>query len=321
MVIMRLTILLLLLFSYSGYSQECIYLVPPPNPNQEGVKTISPKAGSGRCVEIYVETDYWTFVELGASVTLVKRWIGDMFENIKYIYGLQDIHVVLKDTYVPQFPSWADTIASRIELLYKFGEVRGDAYDGKLAHFITGRALGGGIAWIGTYNTNSFWATLPDGRVVRVGPYAISANMEIPNPTYPQYGWNAYVFSHEMGHTLGSHHTQDCVWGVAGDQIIDDCVKNPNTEVPCDLVMPVQYSTIMSYCHLTGYGIDFQVGLGDLPGARIQNNVETSSRLICSSPCNTPQSLTGDITGVYFADEITITNAELLPVTILNPCN
>ena len=77
-------------------------------------------------------------------------------------------------------------------------------------------------------------------------------------------------------HNLGSPHTQSCTWPGGA---IDNCYA---TEGGCALgPAPTNGGTVMSYCHLTGYGINLANGFGPLPGQKIRN-------IIRNNPCLNP---------------------------------
>ncbi len=97
-------------------------------------------------------------------------------------------------------------------------------------------------------------------------------------PPVPIYSWNVMVVTHEMGHLMGSRHTHACVWN--GDNTaIDGCAGF--TEGGCPLPgNPPEGGTIMSYCHLTGVGINFNLGFGPQPTAVILNNIEATGNCL-----------------------------------------
>jgi hypothetical protein len=109
-------------------------------------------------------------------------------------------------------------------------------YNGDLAHLA---ALGGsnlgGVAWLDVLCFPSYG-------------YAYS-NISASYNTVPTYSWTIEVMTHEMGHNLGSSHTQSCSWPGGA---IDNCYT---TEGGCPRgPAPTNGGTIMSYCHLTSYG-------------------------------------------------------------------
>jgi hypothetical protein len=79
--------------------------------------------------------------------------------------------------------------------------------------------------------------------------------------------------AHELGHNFGSKHTHWCGWPKAGGGTgrIDSCYAGEAIfGVGCGTVVKPIKGTIMSYCHLTGAGINFTKGFGAQPGAKIR---------------------------------------------------
>jgi hypothetical protein len=92
------------------------------------------------------------------------------------------------------------------------------------------------------------------------------------------------VVTHELGHNLGSWHTHSCNWPGGA---LDNCYT---PEGGCSSGPPPSNGgTIMSYCHLTGYGINFNNGFGPVPGARIRDKVLAATCLPASG--NVPAGL------------------------------
>ena len=97
-------------------------------------------------------------------------------------------------------------------------------------------------------------------------------------PNVPIYSWNVYVITHEMGHLMGSRHTHACVWN-GNNTAIDSC--SGFTEGGCALPgIPAGGGTVMSYCHLQGVGINFNLGFGPQPTAVILNNIEATGNCL-----------------------------------------
>ncbi len=55
------------------------------------------------------------------------------------------------------------------------------------------------------------------------GPFSVSSNYSTNIINVPNYSWNVQIFTHEMGHSIGSPHTHACVWGPNGDAALDNC--------------------------------------------------------------------------------------------------
>ncbi|KAK6021998.1 PKD domain protein, partial [Ostertagia ostertagi] len=148
------------------------------------------------------------------------------------------------------------------------------SYIGDYAHFLSTRSLGGGIAYLLSNPCTT----------AKQFKSAVSAI----NNTYfnfPTYSWTVEVVTHELGHNLGSNHTQWCGW-VGG--ALDNCYT---TEGGCSPgPQPSNGGTIMSYCHLTSTQINFNNGFGQQPGDRIRQVIGSSSS--CLGVCRMTISVT-----------------------------
>ena len=104
--------------------------------------------------------------------------------------------------------------------------------DRHLAHFLSGRGLGGGIAYLSGVCNN-------------LG-YAVSGNINgsFPMPLEDNNGanWDPMVVMHEIGHNCGTGHTHDSY-----NPPIDGCGSGDCTDA--------NLGTIMSYCHLCSGGL------------------------------------------------------------------
>lgn len=254
---------------------------------------------SPHCLEIYIETDSFTVASLG-GVTATLAWINRIETNAKIIFANEGINIRFVDPYTPVNREWSDDLTSASAILNKFGEVR-KVSPGHIKHFISRRSLGGGVAWVNMLCRNS-----PPGAVW--GPFAVSTQMAASFPDYPAYSWTIMVFCHETGHSIASPHTHDCVW--ANGNKIDDCVSGGS----CGLIQPVERSTIMSYCHLSQYGIDFTKGFGTLPGDLLRGAI---NRATCISTGPDKVFLTGEVTGEVVGDTVCLNGVTNLTGNLL----
>ena len=103
-----------------------------------------------------------------------------------------------------------------------------------------------------------------------------------PNTTQSQI----YLVMHEMGHLLGSAHTQWCGWVIStGTPVVlgalDNCAptepKFVNTTCPPGLPPPGGKGTIMSYCNIGGPLVSFNRGFGVQPGNAVRNYIDKNS--------------------------------------------
>ena len=88
------------------------------------------------------------------------------------------------------------------------GRMATATFVGDYAHFLTTRSLGGGIAYIPSNPCAS-------SKQYKTGVSAINNSYN----DFPTYSWTVEVVTHELGHNLGSNHTQWCGW-VGGPWII-----------------------------------------------------------------------------------------------------
>ncbi len=129
-----------------------------------------------------------------------------------------------------------------------------------LAHFLSGRNLGGGVAWLGSVcNANAF---------------ALSANLAgfFPYPLVDHSGqnWDIMVTAHEIGHNIGSGHTHDIG---SYDPIIDGCGNGDCSDA--------FNGTIMSYCHTCPGGMT-NVNLDHHP--RVNDRINYFLRTVTACP-------------------------------------
>ncbi|HLF64729.1 MAG TPA: M12 family metallo-peptidase [Saprospiraceae bacterium] len=226
---------------------------------------------TGNCVEVYFECDYETYQDNGSSESNTEAWVAAIFNEVATIYDNEDIPIYISDIMV-----WTTTdpyagLNSTSAVLNEFvNQTEENGYTGRLAHLLSTRSLGGGVAYVDVLCS----ATLA---------CAVSASLSTNVVLFPNYSWNVNVISHEMGHNFGSSHTHNCVWNGNSTQI-DDCGSVYGNVQPCyDEENPIlpEDGTIMSYCHLVGgVGINFSLGFGPQPGNRLRSEYQ-------NAPCNT----------------------------------
>ncbi len=233
------------------------------------------------CVRVYFESDYELFVNKG-SVQATVNYLAGAFNQLATLYANEQISVALSQVFVWVTPDSYSTSSSSTAV-NQFKALR-KSFQGDIAHLvgIGGNNLGG-IAYVDVLCVPSY-------------AYAFS-DIGTSYNSVPTYSWTVEVLTHEMGHNLGSPHTQSCSWPGGA---IDNCFT---TEGGCPPgPAPVNGGTIMSYCHLASYGINFNNGFGPLPGNKIRTEVSNAACLAGScaptGSCQAPNSLTvNNITG------------------------
>ena len=228
----------------------------------------SPFSGpGGSCVRIYVETDFNIFQNQG-SVANVNSFISGLFNQTAMLYQNEGIPMILSQIFVWTSASPYNTSSSSAYLA-SFQALR-NTFNGDLGHLVGFYNFGGIAAgFTGLCNSN------------RDNDQCISGLQTPPYPSIPTYSWNVMVFTHEMGHLLGSRHTHACVWN-GNNTAIDGC--SGYTEGGCPLPPnPPGGGTIMSYCHFN-VGINFLLGFGPQPSSVIRTRVYAATCLNACSP-------------------------------------
>ncbi len=232
------------------------------------------KTTNTKCVRVFLECDYALYQNKGSNVTNTTNFITAAFNNVATLYANEQITTTVSQVHVWTTQDSYPTNSSN-SALTAFRTTR-TSFNGDLAHLTAlGGANLGGIAWVDVLCNSSY-------------RYAYS-NIYSSYSTVPTYSWTIYVMTHEMGHNLGSPHTQSCSWTGGA---LDNCYT---TEGGCAQgPAPTNGGTIMSYCHLTSYGINFNNGFGTQPGNLIRNRVNAASCLsTCGSQgCSQPNDLT-----------------------------
>jgi hypothetical protein len=216
-----------------------------------------------KTVQVYFECDYKLYTDKGSNTTNVTNYVTGLFNQVSTLYANENVGIAISQIYVWTSPDPYQGYGSTSSVLNAFRTTRGTNFTGNLAHFLSTRNLGGGIAYLDVICFKSY----------AFGVSAISNSYQ----NVPTYSWSVEVVTHELGHNLGSWHTHSCNWPGGA---LDNCYT---PEGGCSSGPPPSNGgTIMSYCHLTGYGINFNNGFGPVPGARIRDKVLTATCLPAS---------------------------------------
>lgn len=217
-----------------------------------------------KTVQVYFEADYDLYLKKGSSVTSVINYVTALFNQVSILYLNEQINVQISQIKVWNTPDPYINQTSISGVLNKFRSDLNGNFNGNLAHLLTTRSLGGGIGYVD---------------VLCFKNYACAVSMiQTSYQNVPTYSWSVEVVTHEMGHNFGSWHTHSCNWPGGA---LDNCYQpegNCNPGPP-----PVNGGTIMSYCHLTSYGINFNNGFGSVPGNLIRSKYNSASCINGSS--------------------------------------
>jgi len=220
-----------------------------------------------------IETDHELWAKFGSDAQTLD-YLASLAAASSAI-DERDVSVRLSFSYVRLWPTASDPW-SATALDQQLAEVRNywtnpandmDAIAGPhaLVHFISGKSVQGGIAYIGS---------VCDPRY-SFGVSQVFGHFDLSDPTQI---WDVLVVTHEIGHNLGTPHTH-CY-----SPPVDECYDQ---EANC-YAGPVVCSrgTIMSYCHLSCGGLpDMDLVFGDVVSAQIRSTVATASCLTPAGDC------------------------------------
>ena len=236
-------------------SSDIIKSAAPGNPELQFVN----------CVKIYFECDYQMYNDNSNSTTSVSNFVTGMFNAVQAVYTNENIGVEISQIYVWTTTDPYASYTTANDLLTNFRTTR-TSFNGNLAHLLTTRNLNvGGLAYLDVLCTNTAYS------------YGMT-NIWNTYSAYPTYSWSVGGVTHEIGHNLGSNHTQWCGWSGGA---LDDCYT---TEGGCPPgPHPSNGGTIMSYCHVTSTGVNFANGFGTQPGNLIRAKYNAAT---CLSSCS-----------------------------------
>jgi len=261
------------------------------------------------CIPIYVECEYQMYLDHGSSVAAVTAYVGALINEVATIYANEQIDISLSEVKVWTTPDPYSNFVFTSGILTKFGQTLQNNYNGRLAHLITTDPGFQGIAKIDVLCSSY------DREANHLGPYAFSRGMNTSIVSVPTFSWDVQVFAHEMGHNLGSLHTQHCSWN-GNNTAIDGCGTPEG-----DCSRPIPYcppdkGTIMSYCRQrTDCGVVFANGFGPQPGNLIRSKYFNAPCVLdcTTSTCPNIETISGTVHGVqtYQANQTIISNATI----------
>lgn len=233
---------------------------PPQLPGDGGV------AGTPPCrqVRIAIETDHEFLQLFGGNANAATGYISTLASALTSIYS-RDLNTRVAVVYsrlwaTPSDPWTATNTGEQLEQFVGHWNVNMGSVTRDLAHFLSGRGLGGGVAYL---------PGLCNGV-----PFGVSANLAgfFPTPLVDNNGqnWDIMVTAHELGHNFGAPHTHSYA------PPIDGCGSSPQD---CSAAAGGN-GTIMSYCHLCSGG------LGNIKLRFHEGNIATMLQHLGSVGCN-----------------------------------
>lgn len=212
-----------------------------PPIDKSGLGDDGPAAAQGgaacRVVEIAIETD-WEFTGslFGGNTDASAAYATTLFGALSEIY-VRDVNTSVEISFLRVWSDSGDpwnqsTTSNQLNQFRSYWNSLMGSVTRNGVHFLSGRNLGGGVAWVDAL-CNTPWA------------YALSANLNgfFPYPLldHSSQNWDVVVTAHEMGHNFGAPHTHGMSPPIDGCAF-GDCSATPN-------------GTIMSYCHTCPGGL------------------------------------------------------------------
>jgi hypothetical protein len=252
---------------------------------------------------VSIETDQELLAKFPGGATEMASYISVLMAQISTIYE-RDVSVRLTLNVVQ---AWTTTDPySSTGTMGQLNEVGNwwhanrpkTSYPRAIVHYLSGKPVTGGIAWLDVLCENDF---------SQAGNWGGAYGVTQINGYYPANLWDLIASAHEMGHNFGSPHTHCYV------PAIDMCYAGESGCYSGAVVNPGPGGgTIMSYCHLLGGGyanIDLRfhercISEQMLPEINsvtcltaVSTSPPTATRLYTDTPCRVAD--TRNATGPY----------------------
>ncbi len=246
----------------------------PADPAQGGIAGAAPTC---REVLLAIDTDVeYTANVFGGNQAAAVAYALALTAATSEIYTA-DLNVRLRVSYVRLWTGddpW--TMTNTVDQLFQYHDYW-EANEGSVVrnagHFLSGRGLGGGVAWFPALCSGGY-------------EYGLSANLGgyFPYPLLDHDGanWDIMVYAHELGHNFGAPHTHDTNYY---NPPLDGCGNGDCSEA--------WSGTIMSYCHTCSGGMT-NISLHFHPG-----NVASMLGFLDSIDCLA----TGETGGAFATDD------------------
>lgn len=177
--------------------------------------------------------------KFGGNLTAATSYILTLLGTVNLLYE-RELEATLEFTYINLWttsdPYSAIDTQSQLPEFRSYWIANTPAV-AQLRHLLSGRALGGGIAYLDAVCNNG---------------YAVSGIDAVYNYPTTTSTWDAVVVSHEWGHNVGSPHTHSCTWQAENrwTGTLDSCRVAEGGCATYSQHVPPDKGTIMSYCHL-----------------------------------------------------------------------
>ncbi|MBM3986968.1 MAG: hypothetical protein FJ294_03305 [Planctomycetes bacterium] len=219
-------------------------VTPVPQPSTPGVSQLLGGGCALRECKVSIESDYQYYTRFNntsaqaAYTTTLWSFISDRYET--------QASTILTFPYVGFYSTASDPwttpdapgTSSAMLTEFRNAWVGNIPNGGRVGHFMSGAALGGGVAWLDVLCSNSY-------------NFAVSGNLNgtISFPIQQQpNNWDFIVCAHELGHNFNARHTHDYC------PPLDQCPPSQYFGSCQTAQVCSNQGTVMSYCHLCSGG-------------------------------------------------------------------
>lgn len=241
-------------------AQQCDGVLKIPVARRVAFQSVTPApAGYTKTVSIYIETDNDMYVHCGSDTNKVRLFVNSWFEQWRRLY-LRDSILIRIDSIGYWRTIEPYNWSSSSQVLMDFG-----------ARMVTSNPTADACHFVSIKN-NGFGGVSYVGGIGSAGYNVSFSHIYTSWYTVPLYSWTVEVLAHESGHMFGGQHTHNCYWQHPNGTVspIDSLW---HCEGGCCVQTPTQSGTILSYGHLTQFGIDFNKGFGQLPLTAIKQYI------------------------------------------------
>jgi len=182
--------------------------------------------------------------KFGSNLVNATNYVLTLLGSVNLVYE-RDVEITLKFPYVNLWtstdPYTQPTTGTQLDEFQDYWNTNMGSVPRSSAHLLSGRGLGGGIAYVGAMCGSFAYAVS-----------AIDANYTYPTTTAT---WDLNVVAHEQGHNFGAWHTHSCNYSALGyytGGTPDSCQASEGGCASYANHLPPDKGTIMSYCHLLG---------------------------------------------------------------------
>ncbi len=244
-------------------------LLAPGDEHPEPTGPYAERTGVCRIHRMAIDTDTeFTTVRFGGNDAASAVYAATIMAAMTEIYE-RDINIAIQvpflRVWITPSPYDATSTGAQLTQFRSYWQNNMQSVSRTSAHLFSGRALGGGVAYLRQVCTSN--------------AYAVSANINgfFPYPLVnnSHQNWDIMVTSHEAGHNYGSGHTHD---PNSFNPPVDGCGNgylNPPLPQDCSVAQANQ-GTIMSYCHLCPGGMsNLRMEFGPQPSAAIRSYLDS----------------------------------------------